>query len=429
MLNVSQIRKDFPIFENDSSLVYLDSTATALKPRQVIEKSVEYYSKYSANIFRGIYSLSERATEEYEKTREKVAKFINAKPAEIVFTRNTTESINLLAYSLGRRIIEKNDEIATTIMEHHSNFVPWQILSQETGAVFKVININQKGELNIYDKKFKNQKSKCKMTMQNSKFINLNNIITKKTKILTLTYISNVLGTVNPIKEIVLAAKKINPKIIIVVDAAQAVPHIKIDVLDLGVDFLAFSSHKMLGPTGVGVLWGRYNLLQEMFPFNFGGEMISEVFVDKTFFKEPPYKFEAGTPAIGEVIAFSEAVSYLEKIGMEKIKTHEKELVQFTYQRLKEEFGENIKILGEANILERSGILAFNFYSYHPHDVAQILSEKNICIRSGHHCAQPLHNFLGISSSCRVSFYLYNDKEDVEKLIAGLKELKIKFKI
>ena len=433
MFNLSQIKKDFPIFENNPSLVYLDSTATSLKPRPVIEKLVEYYSKYSANIFRGIYSLSEKATEEYEKTREKIAKFINGKKEEVIFTRNTTESLNLLAYSLGRKIIEKNDEIVTTIMEHHSNFVPWQILSQESGAVFKVININQSGDLDLYCKNIKNQKSPSdsegKMTMENSKLINLDNIITKKTKILTLTYISNVLGTVNPIKEIVMVAKKINPKVIVIVDAAQASPHKKIDVLDLGVDFLTFSSHKMLGPTGVGVLWGKYDLLCEMFPFNFGGEMIAEVFLDKTFFKDPPYKFEAGTPAIAEVIALSEAVSYLEKIGLEKIETYEKELVQLAYQRLKEEFGENIKILGEGNIRERSGILAFNFCNLHPHDVAQILSEKNICLRSGHHCAQPLHQFLGVSSSCRASFYLYNDKDDVEKLVEGLKEVKIKFKL
>jgi cysteine desulfurase/selenocysteine lyase len=428
MLNVLQIKKDFPIFGNNPSLVYLDSTATSLKPRPVIEKLVEYYSKYSANIFRGVYSLSEKATEEYEKTREKIAKFINGKKEEIIFTRNTTESLNLLAYSLGRKIVEKNDEIVTTIMEHHSNFVPWQMLSQETGAILKVVNINQDGELDVYEKKSKVKSQKSKVSVKNLKSINLNNIITKKTKILALTYISNVLGTVNQIKEIAAAAKKINPKIIVIVDAAQAAPHKKIDVLDLGVDFLAFSSHKMLGPTGVGVLWGRYDLLCEMFPFNFGGEMIAEVFVDKTFFKDPPYKFEAGTPAIAEVIALSEAVSYLEKIGLEKIETHEKELVQLAYQRLKEEFGENIKILGEGNIKERSGILAFNFYNFHPHDVAQILSEKNICLRSGHHCAQPLHQFLGVSSSCRASFYLYNDKDDVERLVEGLKEVRERFK-
>jgi len=432
MFNLSQIKKDFPIFENNPSLVYLDSTATSLKPRPVIEKLVEYYSKYSANIFRGVYSLSEKATEEYEKTREKIAKFINAKSKEIIFTRNTTESLNLLAYSLGKKIVEKNNEIVTTIMEHHSNFVPWQMLFQETGAILKVVNINQDGELDVYENKLKTQNTKLKTKTQNfksKKSLRLDNIITKKTKILALTYISNVLGTVNPIKEIVMVAKKINPKIIVIVDAAQAAPHQKIDVLDLGADFLAFSSHKMLGPTGVGVLWGKYELLCEMFPFNFGGEMIAEVFLDKTFFKDPPYKFEAGTPAIAEVIALSEAVSYLEKIGLEKIETYEKELVQFAYQRLKEEFGKNIKILGEGNIKERSGILAFNFYNLHPHDVAQILSEKNICLRSGHHCAQPLHQFLGVSSSCRASFYLYNDKDDVEKLVEGLKEVRERFKI
>ena len=429
MLNVFKIKKDFPIFEKNPSLIYLDSAATSLKPRQVIEKLVEYYSKYSVNIFRGVYYLSEKATEEYEKTREKVAKFINGKKEEIIFTRNTTESLNLLAYGLGRKIIEKNDEIVTTILEHHSNFVPWQMLTQETGSILKIININQYGKLDIYEKKSKIKNQNSKVLFRDLKCLDLNHIINKRTKILALTYVSNFLGTINPIKEIAFAAKKINPKIIVIVDAAQAVPHKKIDVVDLGIDFLAFSSHKMLGPTGVGVLWGRYDLLQEMFPFNFGGEMISEVFVDKTFFKEPPYKFEAGTPAIAEVIALKEAVSYLEKIGLERIENHEKDLVQFAYRRLKEEFGEKIKILGEGNIKERSGILAFNFYHIHPHDVAQILSEKNICIRSGHHCAQPLHHFLGITSSCRVSFYLYNNKEDVEKLIEGLKEVKIKFKV
>jgi len=429
MLNVSQIKKNFPIFDHNPSLVYLDSAATSLKPRSVIEKTVEYYSKYSANIFRGIYSLSEKATEEYEQTREKTAEFINGKKEEVIFTRNTTESLNLLAYGLGRKIIKKGDEIVTTIMEHHSNFVPWQILSQETGAVLKVININQDGELDVYENKSKVKGQKLKVSIKNSKLINMEAVISKKTKILTLTYLSNVLGTINPIKEIVTVARKINPKIIIIVDAAQAASHKKINVSDLGVDFLTFSSHKMLGPTGVGVLWGKYPLLEEMFPFNFGGEMIVEVFVDKTFFKKPPHKFEAGTPAIAEVISFSEALSYLEKVGLEKIEIHEKELIKFAYQRLKEEFGEDIKVLGDGNIKERSGILSFNFCNLHPHDVAQVLSEKNICIRSGHHCAQPLHQFLGVSSSCRVSFYLYNNKEDVEKLVEGLKEVRKRFKI
>ena len=415
MLDTKKIIGDFPIFQNQPGLVYLDSTATSLKPKPVIEKINEYYQKYSANIFRGVYPISEKATLEYEKTREKVASLINGQPQEIVFTRNTTESINLVAYSLGRKIIEKNDEIATTIMEHHSNFVPWQMLALEAGAVFKVINLADDGRLNIF---YKDKSGKEK--------IKLDRVITKKTKILALTYISNVLGTVNPIKEIVKEARKINPKIIIVVDAAQAAPHLKIDVKDLGCDFLAFSSHKMLGPTGVGVLWGRLELLKEMYPFNFGGEMISEVFVDKTIFKDPPHKFEAGTPSIAEVIGLGAAVDYLQSIGLDKIEDHEKKLVRYAYEKLKNEFGKNIKILGEENIKSRAGILAFDFFGIHPHDVASVLAESGVCIRSGHHCASPLHQTLGFSASCRASFYLYNDKEDVEKLVDGLgKALKI----
>lgn len=420
MLDVKQIKKDFAIFENNPGLVYLDSTATSLKPKTVIEKINEYYQKYSANIFRGVYKLSEKATIEYEKTREKIASFINGKPEEIVFTRNTTESINLIAYSLGRQIIEQGDEIIVTLMEHHSNFVPWQVLSQEIGAVLKVINVDNDGYVNIYE-----ENSKVPPKTAGKQKLKLNNIINKKTKILAMTYISNVLGTVNPIKEIALEAKKINPKIIIVVDAAQAAPHKKIDVQDLGVDFIAFSSHKMLGPTGVGVLWGRYHLLEAMYPFNFGGEMISEVYIDKTTFKSPPHKFEAGTPAIAEVVGLGAAVDYLNSVGLAKIEDHEKKLVNYAYKRLKEEFTHNIKIVGEGNIKDRAGILAFNLFDIHPHDVASILSEKDICIRSGHHCAQPLHHFYGLSASCRASFYIYNDEEDVEKLIEGLKRVKM----
>ncbi len=420
MLDVKQIKKDFAIFESNPGLVYLDSTATSLKPKSVVEKINEYYQKYSANIFRGVYKLSEKATIEYEKTRKKIASFINGKPEEIVFTRNTTESINLIAYSLGRQIIEQGDEIIVTLMEHHSNFVPWQVLSQEIGAVLKVINVDNDGYLNIYE-----ENSKVPPKTAGKQKLKLNNIINKKTKILAMTYISNVLGTINPIKEIALEARKINPKIIIVVDAAQAAPHKKIDVQDLGVDFIAFSSHKMLGPTGVGVLWGKYHLLEAMYPFNFGGEMISEVYIDKTIFKSPPHKFEAGTPAIAEVIGLGAAVDYLNSVGLDKIEDHEKKLVNYAYKRLKEEFAHNIKIVGERNIKDRAGILAFNFFDIHPHDVASILSEKDICIRSGHHCAQPLHHFYRLSASCRASFYIYNNEEDVEKLIEGLKRVKM----
>ena len=402
MIDIKTIKKQFPIFQNQPDLIYLDSTATSLKPKIVIDKLKEYYEKYPANIFRGIYPMSEKATTEFEETRRIVSEFINAnKPEEIIFTRNTTESINLLAYSLGRKIIESGDEIATTIMEHHSNFVPWQVLASEVGATFKIVDINDEGYLKI----------------------NWNEVITKKTKILTLTHISNVLGTINPVKKIITEAKKINPKIIVIVDAAQAVPHLKIDVKDLGADFIVFSSHKMLGPTGVGVLWGKEQLLKEMYPFMYGGDMISEVYIDKTTFKDPPHKFEAGTPAIGEVIGFKEAIKFLNKIGMDKVREHEKQLTAYCFKTLKKEFGEKIRFYGPADIEDRGGVITFSFDKFHPHDIAQILADQGICVRAGHHCAMPLHTRLCVPATVRASFYIYNDKEDVEKFVEGLKKV------
>ncbi|MCX7955936.1 MAG: SufS family cysteine desulfurase [Patescibacteria group bacterium] len=409
MIDFLKIKSDFPIFKKNPNLIYLDSTATSLKPQSVIDKLIEYYSSYNANIFRGVYKISEKATEEYEKTREIIADFINAKKQEVIFTRNTTESINLIAYSLGRKIIEKNDEIIVSIMEHHANFVPWQVLSSEIGAVLKIIDIDEEGYLRIKDKK--------------SRKINLYEIITKKTKILALTYISNVLGTINQIKKIIKSARKINPKIIIIIDSAQAVPHIKVDVKDLDADFIVFSSHKMMGPTGVGILWGKEELLTEMFPFLYGGEMIEEVTIEKTTFKRTPYKFEAGTPSIAEVIGLSEAVKYLEKIGLENIKNHEKNLTQKTIKRLLEEFSGKIKIFGPKNIEDRGGIISFTFDNFHSHDIASILDNENIAVRAGHHCAMPLHQRLGILSTVRASFYVYNNEEDIEKLIIGLKKV------
>lgn len=405
MLDVKKIRTDFPIFSHKPNLVYLDSTATSLKPKIVIDKMREYYENYSANVFRGIYGISERATKEYEETRQVVADLINAEtPDEVVFTRNTTESLNLLAYSLGRQIIGKNDEIVTTIEEHHSNFVPWQQLAAENGALFKVIDVTDDGTLNL------------------GKDNSLLEIVTKKTKILALTYVSNVLGSINPIKEIVRQAKKINPKIIVIVDAAQAVPHMKVDIQDLGCDFLAFSAHKMFGPTGVGVLWGRYELLEEMLPFNFGGEMIEEVGVSETIFKTPPYKFEAGTPHIAGVSALKTSIHYLEQFGWKNIEEHEKELTSYALQKLAAEFGKKVKVLGPAASAHQ-GIIAFTFEPYHPHDVAQIFSDANICIRAGHHCAMPLHTRLDVNASSRMSFYVYNDKSDIDKAIDALKQV------
>ena len=409
MINLKDIKNQFPIFKHQPGLVYLDSTATSLKPKIVIDKINEYYNEYSANVFRGIYPMSEKATAEFEETRGVVSKFINANNSqEIIFTRNATESLNLLAYSLGRKIINQGDEIVTTIMEHHSNFVPWQVLAEEVGATFKIIDIDEDGNL-----EFK---------IQNSEL--LKQIITKKTKILTLTYVSNVLGTINPVKEIIEEVKKINPKIIVIVDAAQAVPHLKIDVQELGADFIVFSSHKMLGPTGVGVLWGKEKILKDMYPFMYGGDMIDEVYVDRTTFKDVPHKFEAGTPAIGEVIAFKESIKFLEKIGMNNILEHEKKLTDFAINRLIDTFGQSIKIYGPKKIEDRGGIISFSFDKFHPHDIAQILADQGICVRAGHHCAMPLHTRLKVQATVRASFYIYNDAKDVEKLVEGLKKVK-----
>lgn len=401
MFQVQKIRKDFPIYSHIPELVYLDSSATSLKPQSVIDKETEYYSQYSANIFRGIYDLSERATVEYERTREIVANFINAKSShEIIFTRNTTESLNLIAYSFGRQIVDENSEVVVTVMEHHSNFVPWQQLAFENGAVFKVINVDRQGHLNTD---------------------NLNEVINSKTKIFSMTYISNVLGMVNPVKEILQKVKKINPQIITIIDAAQAAPHISIDVQDLGCDFLAFSSHKMLGPTGVGVLWGKLNLLREMYPFQYGGEMIREVSIEKTTFEEPPAKFEAGTPHIAGVIALQTAINYLKSIGLQNIEDHEKELVNYAFKSLRQAFEDSVYVLGPQS-KNRSGIIAFTIKGLHPHDMAQVLNDNHVAIRAGHHCAMPLHTYLGIPASSRMSFYIYNDKQDIDKAIYALKE-------
>lgn len=403
MLNVHKIKSDFPIFKKNPDLTYLDSAATSLKPKVMINKLIEYYESYSANIKRGIYKISEKATEEYEKTRDIVANFIGAKNhSEIIFTRSTTESINLVVYGLGRKIINRGDEIAVSIMDHHSNFVPWQQLAFEIGADFKVIEIDKEGRL-LATKDFEK-------------------IITKKTKILALPYVSNVLGTINPIKEIAKRAKRVNPSIITVIDAAQAVGHMNVDVSDLGCDFLAFSGHKILGPTGVGVLWGKREILYDMFPFQYGGEMIKEVSLNETVFADTPEKFEAGTPAIADVIALKEGILYLQNLGLNTILNHEAQLISYASGRLKEEFGKRITIFGPSEKESRTGVVSFAIGGLHPHDVATILDEKNICIRAGHHCAMPLHKKLGIPASLRASFYIYNDEPDVERLITNLRK-------
>ncbi len=398
MNTVNRFKKDFPIFTHSPNLVYLDSTATSLKPQLVVDALREYYEQFSANIYRGIYDISEKATEKYEKTRSEIARFINAESGdEVVFTRNTTESLNLIMYAFGKDLVSSGDAVAVTITEHHSNFVPWQELAKEKGARFTVIDCDQSGNL-----------------------INIATAITKKTKILALTYVSNVLGTVNPVRSIIAQARKINPDIIIIVDSAQAVAHMPVDVRALGCDFLAFSSHKMFGPTGVGILWAKKSHLKRMRPFLFGGEMIETVHVEQTRFKLAPHKFEAGTPHIAGVIALESAVSYLQSVGWDRLIQHESTLISYAYDRLNIKIP-GIQILGPKK--HRSSIISFSLPSVHAHDIAQVLNEDHIAVRAGNHCAMPLHNRFGITATCRVSFSIYNTEEDVERLVRGLQRV------
>ncbi len=396
-MNVEKIRRDFPILEtkvNGHTLAYLDNAATTQKPRQVIRAIADYYEHYNANIHRAMHTLGEKATLAYEQAHEKVAGFIQAKNMrEIVFTRNTTESLNLLAETLTIGF-GKNDEVLLTEMEHHSNIVPWLIQSKRKGFRVKYIPIKENGELDLE---------------------NLDKMITEKTKIVSFTHCSNVLGTINPAKEIIKAAHEKNA--LAIADAAQSVPHMEVNVKKINADFLAFSGHKMLGPTGIGVLYGREELLEKMPPFLGGGEMISEVWYDRFTPNELPWKFEAGTANIEGGIALSTAIEYLEKIGVEEIGNHEKSLTKYALnemEKLKE-----LKTYGNGK--NRVGIISFTLGKIHAHDIATVLDSKGIAIRSGHHCAQPLMRKLGITGSARASFYLYNTREEIDRMIDSLK--------
>ena len=404
MIDASALRRDFPQFDrkiNGKPIIYLDSTATSLKPRSVITRENEYYTRYTANIFRGIYKISEEATKAYEDVRVKTAAFIHAaRPEEIVFTRNTTEAINLVAYSWMRDHVGKGDDVVVSIMEHHSNFVPWQQLAPEKGSGFKVWMLDKNGQLNTGE---------------------LDKLITRRTKLLGITAVSNVLGTIVPIKEIVRKVKRLNRNCQVLVDAAQAVPHAPVDVAEWGADFVAFSSHKMLGPTGVGVLWGKYELLDSMKPFQYGGEMIQEVRIEKTLFKEVPHKFEAGTPHIAGVIGFGAAIEYLSKLGMANVRKHEEEIVGYAIKELRKVKG--LTMYGPTDPKKKAGVIAFTLRSAHAHDIAQILDEDNICIRSGNHCAMPLHLSMGIAATARASFYVYTTKADIDALVIGLEKV------
>ncbi len=401
MFDAKKIQKDFPQLTrkiNGKRIVYLDSTATSLKPRPVIDKENEYYTQYTANVFRGIYTTSEEATAAYENARVLTASFIGAAtPEEVVFTRNTSESINLAAYSYMLNSFQPGDRVVTTIMEHHSNFVPWQQLGRKRGIMVDIWGVTPDGLLDMAA---------------------LEKLITPKTKLLAVTAASNVLGTITPITEIVRVVKRLNPHCLVLVDAAQAVPHMPVNVQEWDADFVVFSSHKMLGPTGIGVLWAKRELLEEMTPFNYGGDMISEVHVDRTVFKAPPHKFEAGTPHIAGVIGFGKAVEYLSALGMENIRAHERDLVSYAIKQFHAVAG--LEFLGPKNPDIRGGVFACTLKNAHPHDIAQLLNETNVFIRAGNHCAMPLHEHFGVVSTARASFYVYTTREDIDAFIEGI---------
>ena len=390
-------KEDFPIL-NERKIAYLDSGATTQKPIQVINAIDEFYKKNNANPHRGAYSLSIEATEAYESSRGKIAKFINAEsPEQIIFSKNATESLNLLAYSYGMENLKKDDEIVISIMEHHSNLVPWQKVAKVTGDNLKYMYINDEFELS--DEEIESK-------------------ITDKTKIVGIAHVSNVLGTVNNVKKIIDYAHKKGA--IVIVDASQSIPHMRIDVQDLNCDFLVFSGHKMLAPLGIGVLYGKKNLLNNMTPFIMGGDMIEYVYEQDTTFAPLPNKFEAGTQNVEGVVGLAAAIDYIENIGYDKIQEIEKEVVGYARDELsKLEF---LDLYLTPNKENHSSVISFNIKGVHPHDVASILDTNGVCVRSGNHCAQPLMRFLNIDSTCRASFYLYNTKEDVDRLVDGLKK-------
>ena len=392
---LEEIKKDFPLLEN-RDIAYLDSGATTQKPKQVIEAIEKYYKNNNANPHRGAYSLSIEATEQYENTRTKIAEFINAKHREeIIFSKNATESLNLIAYSYGIEKLKKDEEVVISIMEHHSNLVPWQKVTKKTGSKLKYMYINENYE--IPDEEIENK-------------------ITEKTKIVGITHISNVLGTINNIKKIIKYAHKKGA--IVIVDASQSIPHIKIDVQDLNADFVVFSGHKMLAPLGIGVLYGKEELLNKMTPFLMGGDMIEYVYEQETTFAPLPNKFEAGTQNVEGVIGLGAAIDYIQKIGYDKIQEKENEIIKYARQELSKL--KYLKLYLTPNSQNHSSVISFNINGIHPHDVASILDSENVCVRSGNHCAQPLMRFLGIDSTCRASFYFYNTKEDVDKLVTAL---------
>lgn len=400
MIDIQKIRADFPILAqeiNEKPLAYLDNAATSQKPKQVIAALTHYYEFDNANVHRGVHTLAARATDAYESARSKVAKFIHAREvAEIIFTRGTTSAINLVVDSYAEANIEAGDEIVISYLEHHSNLIPWQQLAKRKGAVLKYIELEEDGTISV---------EQAKKT------------IGEKTKIVALAHVSNVLGTITPIKEIAAIAHKFGA--VILVDGAQAVPHMEVNVVDLDADFYAFSGHKMMAPTGIGALYGKRELLDAMEPTEFGGEMIDFVELYDSTWKELPWKFEAGTPIIGGAIALGAAIDYLAEVGLANIHAHEQALASYAIEEMSKI--EGITIYGPKDASKRCGLVTFNLEGAHPHDIATILDEDGIAIRAGHHCAQPLMKWLDVSSTARASFYIYNTKEEIDALIDGLK--------
>jgi cysteine desulfurase / selenocysteine lyase len=408
VVNSYELRNDFPIFRkkiNGKELVYLDNASTTQKPNSVIESITDFYTNYNSNIHRAVYQLAEEATALYEQSREKIANFINVRPEEIIFTRNTTESINLIAHSWARTNLKKDDGIAITELEHHSNIVPWQILSQEIGTRLEYVGIDDNGFLDL------------------EYLIEL--ISSKKVKLVSLSHMSNVLGTIVPIERIIKIAHENN--IPVLVDGAQSVPHMPVDVKKMDCDFLVFSAHKMLGPTGVGVLYAKKEFLEKMRPFMGGGDMIKEVFKFHTNYNEAPYKFEAGTPNIADVVGFGAAIDYLEKIGMENVRKHEIELTEYALKSILSM--KYVTVYGPKDPNYRGGVISFNIADIHPHDLATIMNDHGIAIRSGHHCAQVLMQRLDVPATSRASFYIYNTKEEIDKFVNAIKEAGRIFKI
>ena len=397
MLDVKNIKNDFPTFKSkEKNFIYLDSASTSQKPQSVIDSVSSYYDSYSANIHRALYEIGEKATDKYESVREKVRQFMNVPDSHsIIFSSGTTESLNLIAYAWGTKNLNKDDHILITEMEHHSNLIPWQLLSSRSNSSLDYILLNNDGTLELES---------------------LEKKILSKTKIISVSHQSNVFGTINPINKIIDEAKKVGA--ITVIDGAQAVPHMKVDIENLGCDFYAFSGHKMLGPTGVGVLIGRKTILEKMDPFMGGGEMINTVTMEKSTWNDVPWKFEAGTPNIAQVIGLGAAIDYIEKIGIENIHQHEQALLKHGLDIFSQD--ENIVLYGNPEI--RGAVIPFNVKNVHPHDLAKFLDTDGICIRAGHHCTQPIMNRLGINATARASFYIYNTKDDIEKLGDSIKK-------